>query len=177
MEAFEYNSSPARVIFGSGTLSKLPAELQRQSVSAPLLLSTPRQSDISSQITGLFDGKIAGLFTEAAMHTPVHITEKALAYLESVKADSLISVGGGSTIGLGKALSIRTGLPHICVPTTYAGSEMTPILGETKDGKKVTRSDPGIIPRVVIYDVDLTMSLPVATSATSGMNAIAHAGQ
>jgi alcohol dehydrogenase class IV len=88
------------------------------------------------------------------MHTPSHITEKALAYAKEVKADSVISIGGGSTIGLGKAISIRTGLPHICIPTTYAGSEMTPILGETQDGKKTTRSDPKILPGTVIYDTD-----------------------
>lgn len=110
------------------------------------------------------------------MHTPTHITERALSYVKSIDADSVISVGGGSTIGLGKAISIRTGLPHICIPTTYAGSEMTPILGETADGQKKTRSDPKILPGTVIYDVDLTMTLPPGMSATSGVNAIAHAG-
>jgi len=141
-----------------------------------LLLSTPRQASITSDVEGIFKGKIVGVFTEAAMHTPIHVTEKALAYLQSVNADSIISIGGGSTIGLGKALSVRTGLPHICVPTTYSGSEMTPVLGETKDGKKTTRSDPAILPGTVIYDVDLTMSLPPALTATSGVNAIAHSG-
>lgn len=110
------------------------------------------------------------------MHTPMAITEKALAFAISANADSVISIGGGSTIGLGKAISIRTGLPHICIPTTYAGSEMTPILGETVDGKKTTRSDPRILPTTVIYDVDLTMTLPSSMSATSGVNAIAHSG-
>ena len=86
-----------------------------------------------------------------------------------------MSIGGGSTTGLGKAISIRTGLPHISIPTTYAGSEMTPILGETQDGKKTTRSDPKILPGTVLYDVDLTMTLPKVLSATSGVNAIAHA--
>jgi alcohol dehydrogenase class IV len=88
----------------------------------------------------------------------------------------VVSIGGGSTIGLGKAISIRTGLPHICIPTTYAGSEMTPILGETAEGRKTTRSDPKILPGTVIYDVDLTMTLPAGLTATSGVNAIAHAG-
>lgn len=110
------------------------------------------------------------------MHTPLTITEKALAFAKATNADSVISIGGGSTIGLGKAISIRTGLPHICIPTTYAGSEMTPILGETADGKKTTRSDPRILPKIVIYDVDLTMTLPPSMSTTSGVNAIAHSG-
>jgi alcohol dehydrogenase class IV len=177
MDAFEYNAAPARVLFGSGTLQKLSAEVARQNLSAPLLLSTPQQVTQASQLKDLLDGKVAGIFTEAIMHTPSAITEKALSYAKSTNADSVISIGGGSTIGLGKAISIRTGLPHICIPTTYAGSEMTPILGETQDGKKTTRSDPKILPGTVIYDVDLTMTLPALMSATSGVNAIAHSGE
>lgn len=176
METFEYNSAPSRVIFGSGTLSKLSEEVTRQKLSAPLLLSTPQQINQVKTLEKLLNGKTAGIFSEATMHTPSHITSKALEHTTSAKADSIISIGGGSTIGLGKAISIRTGLPHICIPTTYAGSEMTPILGETQDGKKTTRSDPRILPGTVIYDVDLTMTLPAAMSATSGVNAIAHAG-
>ncbi|KAH8768771.1 maleylacetate reductase [Hyaloscypha finlandica] len=175
MEAFEYNAAPARVIFGSGTISKLSEEVSRQKLSRPLLLSTPQQVDHMKQLKTLLNGKEAGVFSEATMHTPSHVTDKALAYAKSVNADSVISIGGGSTIGLGKAISIRTGLPHICIPTTYAGSEMTPILGETQDGKKTTRSDPKILPGTVIYDVDFTMTLPASMSATSGVNAIAHA--
>lgn len=176
MEPFEYNSNPARVIFGSGTLKRLPDELARLQLSSPLLLSTPQQVDQGNSLKSILNGKIAGTFSEATMHTPTNITDKALEYTKAQKADSIVSIGGGSTIGLGKAISIRTGLPHICIPTTYAGSEMTPILGETVDGQKKTRSDPKILPGTVIYDVDLTMTLPVALSATSGVNAIAHAG-
>ncbi|KAH8816583.1 putative maleylacetate reductase [Xylogone sp. PMI_703] len=176
MDAFEYNAAPARVIFGSGTLTKLADEIKRLNLKAPLLLSTPQQVDQAKLLQSNLDGKVdvAGIFTEATMHTPTNITEKALAYATSVKADCVVSIGGGSTIGLGKAISIRTGLPHICVPTTYAGSEMTPILGETEGGRKTTRSDPKILPGTVIYDVNLTMTLPAGMSATSGVNAIAH---
>lgn len=177
MNSFEYNSNPSRVIFGRGTISKLPEEVARQQSTRPLLLSTPQQVKEAEALKNILDGKIAGIFSEAAMHTPIHITDRALEIVEATKADSVISIGGGSTIGLGKAISIRTGIPHICIPTTYAGSEMTPILGETAEGQKKTRSDPKILPGTVIYDVDLTMSLPAAMSATSGMNAIAHASE
>lgn len=176
MQAFEYNAAPARVIFGSGTLSKLADEVARQKLTAVLLLSTPEQVHHVARLEELLKGSVAGIFSKATMHTPFGITEEALAYAKSVNADSVVSIGGGSTIGLGKAISIRTALPHICIPTTYAGSEMTPILGETQDGRKTTRNDPKILPGTVIYDVDLTMSLPVGMSATSGVNAIAHAG-
>jgi alcohol dehydrogenase class IV len=176
MEAFEYNANPGRVVFGKGSLKKLPDEVARLNLSAPLLLSTPQQIAQAEELKGILNGKIAGIFTEATMHTPTEVTDKALDYAKAQKADSVVSIGGGSTIGLGKAISIRTGLPHICIPTTYAGSEMTPILGETAGGRKTTRSDPKILPGTVIYDVDLTMTLPVGLSATSGVNAIAHAG-
>lgn len=176
MDSFVYNANPGRVVFGSGTLKQLPEEVSRLNLAAPLLLSTPQQVNQAEQLKPILNGKIAGIFTEATMHTPTDVTEKALQYAKEIKADAVVSIGGGSTIGLGKAISIRTGLPHICIPTTYAGSEMTPILGETADGVKKTRSDPKILPGTVIYDVDLTMTLPAAMSATSGVNAIAHAG-
>jgi alcohol dehydrogenase class IV len=177
MESFIYSANPGRVVFGSGTLQKLPEEIARLNLSAPLLLSTPHQAQEAERLKEILNGKIAGIFTEATMHTPTDVTERALQYASATNADAVVSIGGGSTIGLGKAISIRTGLPHICIPTTYAGSEMTPILGETADGVKKTRSDPKILPGTVIYDVDLTMTLPPAMSATSGVNAIAHAGK
>ncbi|KAL4885892.1 hypothetical protein BJY04DRAFT_205166 [Aspergillus karnatakaensis] len=175
MDAFEYNANPGRVVFGSGTLQKLPDEIARLDKKAPLILSTPQQVNQAESVKEVLKGQIAGIFTEATMHTPTDITDKAVEYAKAQNADVVVSIGGGSTIGLGKAISIRTGLYHICIPTTYAGSEMTPILGETADGLKKTRSDPKILPGTVIYDVDLTMTLPSGMSATSGVNAIAHA--
>lgn len=177
MEPFEYNVSASRVVFGNGSIKKLPDEISNLGLSAPLLLSTSQQVSQAEDVKGILGGKISGIFSEATMHTPTDVTEKALQYAKAQGADSVVSIGGGSTIGLGKAISIRTGLYHISIPTTYAGSEMTPILGETAEGLKKTRSDPKILPGTVIYDVDLTMSLPVAMSATSGINAIAHAGK
>ncbi|KXT12158.1 hypothetical protein AC579_10376 [Pseudocercospora musae] len=178
MESFEYNANPGRVLFGAGSIKKLPAEIQRLNLSRPLLLSTPQQKDQVARLEPILKDALinpVGLFSNAAMHTPVDVTETALAVAKESGADCVVSFGGGSTTGLGKAISVRTGIPHISVPTTYAGSEMTPILGETAEGKKTTRSDPKILPATVIYDVDFTMTLPAALSATSGVNAIAHA--
>lgn len=110
------------------------------------------------------------------MHTPTGATDKAIAQARDTGVDGIVSVGGGSTIGLRKAISVRTGLHHLCVPTTYAGSEMTPILGETEDRRKVTRRDSWILPTAVLYDVHLTMTLPVRMSVYSGINVIAHSG-
>jgi alcohol dehydrogenase class IV len=103
------------------------------------------------------------------------VTEEALGQVEALGADCLVAVGGGSTTGLAKALAARTGLPQIVLPTTYAGSEVTPVLGETADGIKTTRRDPRVLPNTVVYDVDLTLSLPWDISVTSAVNAMAHA--
>ena len=178
MDPFEYNANPGRVVFGPGSIKKLPDEIKRLGLKSPLLLSTPQQISQAEDLAKILTSasiEPAGTYTNATMHTPSHITEEAMSFLHSKSADCVVSIGGGSTIGLGKAISIRTGLHHICIPTTYAGSEMTPILGETQDGRKATRTDPKILPGTVIYDVDYTMTLPVALSATSGVNAIAHA--
>ncbi|HKU46690.1 MAG TPA: maleylacetate reductase, partial [Burkholderiales bacterium] len=111
----------------------------------------------------------------AVMHTPVEVTEQALSRARAVSADSIVSVGGGSTTGLGKAIALTSTLPILAVPTTYAGSEMTPIYGITEGGAKKTGRDVRVLPRAVIYDPNLTLSLPPMLSAASGMNAIAHA--
>ncbi|KIV94180.1 hypothetical protein PV10_01969 [Exophiala mesophila] len=178
MDPFEYNANPGRVVFGPGSINKLPEEITRLGLKSPLLLSTPQQIDQVENLAKILSAsgiEPAGTYSNATMHTPSHVTEEALSYVKTKSADLVVSIGGGSTIGLGKAISVRTGLYHICIPTTYAGSEMTPILGETQDGRKTTRSDPKILPGTVIYDVDLTMTLPTSLSATSGVNAIAHA--
>lgn len=172
---FVYRASPARVLFGSGTLARLPEEVAALDLERVLVLATPHQEAQARDIVALLGGRSAGLFAGAIMHTPVGVTEEAMRVVAESRADGMVSLGGGSTIGLGKAIAWRTDLPQIVIPTTYAGSEMTPILGETADGAKVTRSGPKILPETVIYDVDLTLTLPPALSGTSGINAIAHA--
>jgi alcohol dehydrogenase class IV len=175
MHAFVYNANPGRVIFGGGTLSRLPAEVERLGLRRVLVLATPVQESYARDIARQIGDRSAGVFAEARMHTPVEITDRAMSVVTEAGIDGLVAVGGGSTTGLAKAIALRTDLPQIVAPTTYAGSEMTPILGETQGGRKVTQSSPRILPEVVIYDVDLTLTLPVAQSVTSGINAIAHA--
>jgi maleylacetate reductase len=175
MNDFIYNGLPARVLFGSGTSNRIKSELERAGCRRALVLATPEQETSAVKVSGMLGELAAGVFAEAAMHTPVGITEGALAEVKRLGADAVISLGGGSTIGLGKAIALRTDLPQLVIPTTYAGSEATPILGETQDGRKTTQRDPKILPEVVLYDVELTMTLPPALSVTSGLNAIAHA--
>ncbi|RLV50954.1 maleylacetate reductase [Nocardioides mangrovicus] len=171
MRSFTDEVGGQRVVFGAGTLGQVGEELARLGGGRPLVLATPEQRELAERVAAMLGG--AATFTGAAMHTPVAVTEEALA--AAGDADSLVSVGGGSTTGLGKAVSVRTGLPHLVVPTTYAGSESTPVLGETASGEKTTRSAPEILPDAVLYDVELTTTLPWPMTLTSGVNAMAHA--
>jgi alcohol dehydrogenase class IV len=175
MDDFVYQSAPVRVVFGAGTIARLPSELERLSISRALVLTTPPQEQQGREMLAILGARGAGLFPGAVMHTPVEVTERAMKEVAALGADGVVAVGGGSTTGLGKAIALRTELPQVVVPTTYAGSEMTPILGETRNGLKTTQSSPKIQPETVVYDIDLTLTLPPALAATSGMNAIAHA--
>jgi maleylacetate reductase len=174
MDPFVHTSLPMRVVFGSGTVAQLEAELARLGRSRAVVITEPHREQVGRDLIVRTGPRLSGVLPMAVMHTPVDITQQALDALRAFDADCLVGIGGGSTTGLSKALAKRTGLDQIAIPTTYAGSEMTPILGETAGGVKTTTRDMGFLPETVIYDVDLTMTLPPALSGTSGINAIAH---
>ena len=175
MRAFVYNGLPARVVFGAGALAKLPEELARLGATRALVLSTPEQKESAQSVKSALGPRAAGLYDKAAMHVPTEIAEEARRIARELGADCCVTVGGGSTTGLGKAIALTSTLPILAVPTTYAGSEMTPIYGITEGGAKKTGRDVRVLPRAVVYDPNLTLSLPPRLSAASGMNAIAHA--
>ena len=175
MRPFRYSPLPAHVIFGFGTTSELKAEVERLGCSRALVITTHEQGPLADLARAKLGAAFAGAFTQATMHTPVEVTERALAYASEIQADCYVGIGGGSTTGLCKALALRTDVPQIVLPTTYAGSEATPILGETAAGQKTTQRTFKVLPESIIYDVDLTMTLPKRLAAVSGMNAIAHA--
>jgi maleylacetate reductase len=175
MRTFVYTSHPARVVFGAGTAERVREEVTRLGCSRALVLSGPRIAAAAKRVRETLGPMAVAGFDGAAMHTPVEATERALRVVDEHAADCLVAVGGGSTTGLAKALALRTDLPQVILPTTYAGSEVTPVLGETADGRKTTQSSLSVLPGTVIYDVDLTLDLPVALSVISGVNAIAHA--
>lgn len=174
VRSFVFPGVSSRVVFGSGTLAQVNAEVERLGHKAAFVLSTENQADDAAALAAQLGALSAGQFSQAVMHTPRDVTEAARASFHKAGADCIVAIGGGSTIGLGKAIALRTGVDQIAIPTTYAGSEMTDILGETAEGEKITRRDPAIRPEVVIYDVDLTLGLPVAMTVTSALNAIAH---
>ncbi|MBB3810387.1 maleylacetate reductase [Pseudochelatococcus contaminans] len=175
VDTFICTVNPARVVFGRGTLGNVASEVTRLGCKRALVLATPFQKADAERLAAQLGELAAGVFAGAAMHTPVSVTEEAVAAFAGIGADCVVSYGGGSTIGLGKAIAWRNDTPQIVVATTYAGSEVTPILGETEGGLKTTRRDPRILPETVIYDPELTTGLPVAMSVASGLNAMAHA--
>ena len=174
MTPFVFAGISSRVVFGSGTLSQVGAEVARLGRSRALVLTTPNQAADGAALAAALGPLAAGTFAEAAMHTPTEVTARALEAFAAAGAECVVALGGGSTIGLGKAIAVRTGADQVVIPTTYAGSEMTDILGETEGGRKTTRRDPAIRPETVIYDVDLTLTLPPSMTVTSALNAIAH---
>jgi maleylacetate reductase len=175
MRSFTYNMNAGRVLFGAGTLADLKSEVERLGLNRVLVLATPHQEKEALELAQHIGARASAVFSDARMHTPFEVTTAAMSVVRERGIDGIVAVGGGSTTGLAKAIALRTDLPQIVVPTTYAGSEMIPILGETENGKKVTRSDSKALPKVVIYDVNLTLTLPIVLSVTSGINAVAHA--
>ena len=175
IEPFVYQALPQRILFGAGRIAETAEAVRALGCSRALVLSTKEQREAAERVAGLLGELSAGVFAGAVMHTPVEVTEEAMRAYADLRADCVVSIGGGSTTGLGKAIALRTDAPQVVIPTTYAGSEVTSILGETQGGVKTTQRSPKILPEVVIYDAELTLSLPPKLSATSGMNAMAHA--
>jgi len=174
MNAFTYNGQLPRVVFGAGALAKLPDELERLGAKRALVLSTPEQRATAEDVSVRLGARSAGVYSKAVMHVPVDVAEAARATAKELNADCCVAVGGGSTIGLGKAIALTSELPILAIPTTFAGSEMTPIYGLTADGQKKTGRDARVLPRTVIYDPELLRTLPAQIAGPSGMNAIAH---
>ncbi|WP_332778288.1 maleylacetate reductase [Polaromonas sp.] len=177
MKSFVYNGQAGRVVFGAGSLQYLGREIEALGAHKALVLSTPEQRASAEMIADLLGPRAAGIFDRAVMHVPVETAREARALARQLGADCAVAIGGGSTTGLGKAIALDSGLPILAIPTTYAGSEMTPIYGITEAGMKKTGKDARVLPRTVIYDPELTLGLPVGMSVTSGINAIAHAAE
>jgi alcohol dehydrogenase class IV len=172
MKSFIYTGLASRVVFGVGAIGELAAEVERLGAKRVLLISTAGRATMVRRVSaGL---PVVGIFDNAVMHTPLDAVEEARRLAKKVEADCCVALGGGSTIGFGKAIALTSGLPVVAVPTTYSGSEMTTIWGISEGGAKKTGRDPKVLPKTVIYDPQLTLELPPAVSAASGMNAIAH---
>ena len=177
MNAFIYQSNPSRVVFGASALQHLAREIDALGARRALFLSTPEQAASARHIAELLGDRAAGIFAKAVMHVPIESAREARDEAKRLGADCAVAIGGGSTTGLGKAIALESGLPILAIPTTYAGSEMTSIYGITEAGLKKTGRDARVLPRTVIYDPELTLTLPLGMTIASGLNAIAHAAE
>jgi len=139
-----------RVLVGPGALALVPAEVARLGAARVLLVATPSAAAAAGRLSTGLDDRLAARFDRPVAHTPVAVTAEAMEVVAEARADCVVALGGGSAIGLAKALSARTGMPQVAVPTTYAGSEVTPVLGETEGGVKTTRRDPALAPGTVV---------------------------
>ena len=175
MLTFTMETLPGRVSFGPGKLREVEEEVRGLGARRALVLATPPQKGLAEQVAGLLGDLCAGVYDKAEMHVPAEVAGDAARIALSCGADCLVAPGGGSTIGLAKAITLKTELPILAIPTTYAGSKMTPIWGITEDGLKRTGRDRRVLPRTVIYDPKLLVSLPASITGPSGMNSVAHA--
>lgn len=174
MENFIYDVQASRVVFGIGKIKEVQNELENLGGKRAFVISTQEQEGLASEVKNLLGELCAGVYTKAIQHVPLDTVEESLKLVKKWNVDSLIPVGGGSSIGLAKAIALQTALPILAIPTTYAGSEMTPIWGMTANGLKKTGKNLVVKPKTVIYDPELTYTLPSRLTVTSGMNAIAH---
>lgn len=172
---FFYSPPPMRVSFGVGERWRLVDELNHFNLKKILILATNSHGELARQLSDSLGDRCAGIYSKIQMHVPLETAHQARAYAAEIGADGFVTLGGGSTTGLGKAIALESGMPIVALPTTYAGSEMTDTWGITTDGVKKTGQDSRVLPVSVIYDPELTLSLPVNESVTSGFNAIAHA--
>ncbi|HEX4908826.1 MAG TPA: maleylacetate reductase [Actinomycetes bacterium] len=169
--AFVHDALPGRVVFGVGSVEHLGEEVDRLGAGRVLAIAGKRAIDGLVERLG---GRWAASFTDVQQHVPVEAAARAVAAASEAGADCLVAMGGGSATGMAKAVALERQVPIVAVPTTYAGSEVTPIYGLTGPEGKRTGRDPRVLPRTVVYDPALTTGLPAQVTGPSGMNALAH---
>jgi maleylacetate reductase len=175
VDPFIHELLTGRIVFGAGALDEVPAEVQLLGSSRVLLINGRHEKQIARTVADGLGPALAGRIEEVVQHVPTDAADAATQRADAISADGLVAVGGGSAIGLAKAVARNRDIPILAVPTTYAGSEVSPIWGLTENGRKVTGRDPRVLPRTVVYDPRTTLSMPPHLTATSGLNALAHA--
>ncbi|MGD9985786.1 maleylacetate reductase [Pseudonocardia sp.] len=172
---FTYEGLPGRVCFAPGRAAgRLAEEVSALGLRRLMVITGGTGTALARDVTRDVAGLVAARFTGVRPHVPADVADTARRVAADSAADGLVTIGGGSATGTGKIVALTTGLPLICVPTTYAGSEVTPVWGMTTAGRKETGRDPRVLPRSVVYDADLTTTLPRTLTVASALNAMAH---
>lgn len=163
------------MIFEAGSVSLLNEELDLINAERVVIICGNHASELIEAIVNDLGSRVVKVISGSTMHVPIDLIETTITSVKDAGSDVILAVGGGSSIGLAKAIARRVKVPIVALPTTYSGSEMTPIWGETHDGVKTTGRDPFVRPITVVYDPELTLSLPLQSTVTSVFNALAHA--
>ncbi|WP_447689771.1 maleylacetate reductase [Mycolicibacterium sp. A43C] len=172
---FCYDSPPGRVVFGAGMASThIAREVASLGGRRVMLIAGPGEAHLADRLAAGIEDRIAVRFNDVRPHVPIEVADKAVALAHRQSIDLLLSIGGGSTTGTAKIVALSDGLPIVCVPTTYAGSEVTPVWGRTEAGVKRTGVSERVRPQVVVYDPDLVKTLPRDLTVVSALNAMAH---
>jgi alcohol dehydrogenase class IV len=174
MRGFTYDAIPGRVVFGVGSRHTLAAEAHGVGAERVLLVAASSEDVLADEVSAILGACAVGRFDDVVQHVPAKKAADAVAMVRRLDVDTVMTIGGGSATGFGKAISLEVDVRSIAVPTTYAGSEMTTIWGLTDGDHKQTGKDPRVKPDVVVYDPELTVSLPPSIAGPSGMNALAH---
>jgi maleylacetate reductase len=172
---FAVDLQPAHVRFASGARNLLAEECERLGIGRAVLVCTPPGAARYRDVGDVLATRRVATFAEAEPHSPEPVVERCRALWRASGADGVVTVGGGSTIALGKILAAEEGAKFICLPTTYSGSEMTDIFGRKIGNEKRTARNVKCRPHTVIYDPELTLGLPRHATVTTGMNSVAHA--
>ena len=174
MESFTYQALPIRICFGNGRFNDIAREAERLEMQRVLVLTTPRKRHLGEEVAERLGPLTAGIFDQCRPHVPLETADAARAAAAAAAADGIVAIGGGSTIGHGKAIKLEREVKLVHVVTTYSGSEMTHAQGFTSQGRKRLINDRRMLADTVIYDPVLTLDLPAEVSGPSGMNAMAH---
>jgi alcohol dehydrogenase class IV len=172
-EGFELDLQQQRVLFGAGRVDDVPAEVDALGLRAVVLIATASAKGAADQLSERLGTQVVARVHEVVQHVPTADVTSTTEVATTAGADGIVTVGGGSATGLGKAVAVGAGLPLVAIPTTYAGSEATTVYGVTGEHKRTAR-DVRALPRVVVYDAELTTGMPRRLTATSGLNALAH---
>jgi maleylacetate reductase len=172
---FTYDAIGGRVVFGAGTRHTVAHEIDALGATRVVLIAEADEPEVSAAL----GARCVARYSDVVQHVPADKADALAALVECERADGVVTVGGGSATGFGKAVRLAFAdrperLAFVALPTTYAGSEMTTIWGRTDGDHKQTGKHASVKPDTVVYDPELTLTLPARIAGPSGMNALAH---